>query len=127
MLKSIEAFCFIALFIGCMGLYGMASFMSVQKTKEIGIRKVLGGSVAHIFWIFGKEFSRLIMLAFVLAAPVGWMLMSKWLENFAYHIDMTVWILIAEIVIIAAVVLFTVGYRALRSAVMNPVEALRTE
>jgi putative ABC transport system permease protein len=126
-LKLIQVFCFIALFIGCMGLYGMASFMSVQKTKEIGIRKVLGGSVAHILWIFGKEFSRLILVAFVLAAPLGWMLMSKWLENYAYHIDLNAWIFIAEIAIIAAVVLFTVGYRALRSAVMNPVKALRTE
>ena len=127
MLKLIEVFSFIALFIGCMGLYGMASFMSVQKTKEIGIRKVLGGSVGHILWIFGKEFSRLILVAFVLAAPVGWILMSKWLENYAYHIDLSAWIFIAEIAIIAAVVLFTVGYRALRSAVMNPVKALRTE
>jgi predicted nucleic-acid-binding protein len=66
-------------------------------------------------------------VAFVLAAPLGWMLMSKWLENYAYHIDLNAWIFIAEIAIIAAVVLFTVGYRALRSAVMNPVKALRTE
>jgi putative ABC transport system permease protein len=127
MLQLIEVFSFIALFIGCMGLYGMASFMAVQKTKEIGIRKVLGGSVSHILWIFGKEFSRLIVVAFLLAAPVGWFLMSRWLENYAYHVDMNVWIFIAEIAIISAVVLFTVGYKALRSAVMNPVNSLRAE
>jgi putative ABC transport system permease protein len=127
MLQMIEVFSFIALFIGCMGLYGMASFMSVQKTKEIGIRKVLGGSVSHILWIFGKEFSRLIMVAFFIAAPAGWFLMSRWLENYAYHIDMSLWIFVAEIAIIAAIVLFTVGYKALTSAVMNPVKALRTE
>lgn len=127
MLKLIQVFSFIALFIGCMGLYGMASFMSLQKTKEIGIRKVLGGSVAQILWIFGKEFSRLILIAFLLAAPVGWMLMSRWLENYAYHIDLNGWILLGEIAIIATVVLLTVGYKAFRSAVMNPVKALRTE
>jgi putative ABC transport system permease protein len=127
MLQLIEVFSFIALFIGCMGLYGMASFMSLQKTKEIGIRKVLGGSVSHILWIFGKEFSRLILLAFLLAAPVGWFVMSRWLQNYAYHIDMNLWIFVAEIAIIAAIVLFTVGYKALKSAVMNPVNALRTE
>jgi putative ABC transport system permease protein len=127
MLQLIEVFSFIALFIGCLGLYGMASFMSLQKTKEIGIRKVLGGSVSHILWIFGKEFSRLIVIAFVIAAPVGWFLMSRWLEDYAYHVSMSAWIFVAEITIIAAVVLLTVGYKALRSAVMNPVKALRAE
>ncbi|HTE30876.1 MAG TPA: ABC transporter permease [Chryseolinea sp.] len=127
MLKLVEVFSFIALFIGCMGLYGMASFMAVQKTKEIGIRKVLGGSITHILWIFGKEFSVLIIVAFLLAAPMGWFLMSGWLENYAYHIDMNAWIFVAEIAVIAAVVLLTVGYKALRSAFMNPVKALRTE
>jgi putative ABC transport system permease protein len=127
MLQLIEVFSFIALFIGCMGLYGMASFMSVQKTKEIGIRKVLGGSVSHILWIFGREFSRLILIAFLLAAPAGWFLMSRWLENYAYHIDINAWIFVADIAIIAAIVLVTVGYQALKSAVMNPVNALRSE
>lgn len=127
MLRLIEVFSFIALFIGCMGLYGMASFMALQKTKEIGIRKVLGGSVTHILWIFGQEFSKLILLAFLLAAPLGWLLMSKWLENYAYHVDMNAWIFVVEIAIIIAVVLITVGYKALRAAVMNPVKALRTE
>lgn len=127
MLTLIEAFAFIALFISCMGLYGMVSFMSLQKTKEIGIRKVLGSSVSQILWIFGKEFSRLIVIAFLIAAPLGWVLMSKWLENYAYHINMSFWILLAEVVLIATIVLLTVGYKAMRSAVMNPVKALRTE
>lgn len=127
MLQLVEVFAFISLFIACMGLYGMASFMALQKTKEIGIRKVLGGSISHILWIFGKEFSTLIVLAFLLAAPIGWFVMSAWLENFAYHVDMNFWILIAEVMIIATIVLLTVGYKALRSAVMNPVKALRVE
>lgn len=127
MLQMIEVFSFIALFIGCMGLYGMASFMSLQKTKEIGIRKVLGGSVTHILGIFLKEFSRLILIAFAVAAPVGWILMSGWLEDFAFHVEMNVWILLLEVAVIALIVLLTVGYKALRSAVMNPVKALRAE
>jgi putative ABC transport system permease protein len=127
MLQLIEVFSFIALFIGCMGLYGMVAFMSLQKTKEIGIRKVLGGSVSHILWIFGREFSRLVLIAFLIAAPAGWFLMSRWLENFAYRIDLGIWIFLVEVAIIGTVVLLTVGYKALRSAVMNPVQALRTE
>jgi ABC-type antimicrobial peptide transport system permease subunit len=126
-LELIQVFSFIALFIGCMGLYGLVSFMALQKTKEIGIRKVLGGSIQHILWIFGKEFSRLIFIAFLLAAPIGWILMSRWLEDYAYHIDMSIWILLLEIVVISGVVLLTVGFKATRSALMNPVKALRTE
>jgi putative ABC transport system permease protein len=127
MLTLIEVFSFIALFIGCLGLYGLVSFMSLQKTKEIGIRKVLGGSVSHILWIFGKEFSRLILIAFLLAAPAGWFMMSAWLQNYAFHVNMSGWILAAEIGIIGVIVLLTVGFKAARSALMNPVKALRTE
>jgi putative ABC transport system permease protein len=127
MLTIIQVFSFIALFIGCLGLYGLVSFMAVQKTKEIGIRKVLGGNVSQILWIFGKEFSRLVAIAFLMAAPIGWMLMSLWLENYAYHVDLTVWIFAFEISIILVIVLVTVGYTSLRAALANPVNSLRTE
>jgi putative ABC transport system permease protein len=105
----------------------LVSFMAVQKTKEIGIRKVLGGNVSQILWIFGKEFSRLVAIAFLMAAPIGWMLMSLWLENYAYHVDLTVWIFAFEISIILVIVLVTVGYTSLRAALANPVNSLRTE
>jgi predicted permease len=127
MLTLVQAFSFIALFIGCMGLYGLVSFMGLQKTKEIGIRKVLGGSVSQILWIFGKEFSRLILIAFFIAAPIGWYLMSKWLEEYVFHVDMTAWIFVIELIIIGAFVMLTVGYQSAKSALMNPVKALRTE
>jgi ABC-type antimicrobial peptide transport system permease subunit len=127
MLTLVQAFSFIALFIGCMGLYGLVSFMGLQKTKEIGIRKVLGGSVSQILWIFGKEFSRLIVIAFLIAAPIGWYLMSKWLEEYVFHVDMTAWIFVIELLIIGAFVMITVGYQSAKSALMNPVKALRTE
>lgn len=127
MLKLIQGFAFIALFIGCMGLYGLVSFMSVQKTKEIGIRKVLGGSITQILWIFGKEFSRLVLIAFLVAGPVAWWLMSRWLQGYAYHVEITAWIFLLELAIIFLVVLITVGYQSIKSALMNPVRSLRAE
>ena len=127
MLQLIQVFSFIALFIGCMGLYGLVSFMAIQKTKEIGIRKVLGGSVGHILWIFGKEFFRLIVIAFMLAAPLGWWIMSRWLENYEYAFDMTWWVFAMEILIISFICFLTIGFRSAKAALTNPVNSLRTE
>ena len=127
MLQSIQVFSFIALFIGCMGLYGLVSFMAIQKTKEIGIRKVLGGSVGHILWIFGKEFFRLIVIAFILAAPLGWWIMSRWLENYEYAFDITWWVFAMEILIISLICFLTIGFRSAKAALTNPVNSLRTE
>ncbi len=98
-----------------------------RRQKRLGSGKYWVEAYAHILGIFVKEFSRLIVIAFILAAPLGWYLMSNWLQGFAFHINMTGWILLAEVLIIASIVLLTVGYKALRSAVMNPVKALRTE
>ncbi len=126
-LRMVQVFAAIALFIGCMGLYGLVSFMAAQKTKEIGIRKVLGGRVADILWIFGKEFSRLIAIAFLLAAPTGWWLMKGWLQGFAYQISLSVWIFIIAAAVTTFVALATVVYHAVRAARMNPVNALRSE
>jgi putative ABC transport system permease protein len=127
MLSVVEIFAFIALFIGAMGLYGLASFMAARRTKEIGIRKVLGGSVQHILWIFGKEFSRLVLVAFIIAAPASWVLMSKWLSNYEYKIDLGAWIFAVNLIFVGLVVLVTVGFRTAKAAMMNPVRALRTE
>jgi ABC-type antimicrobial peptide transport system permease subunit len=127
MFTMIRVFTGIALFIGAMGLYGLVSFMSARRTKEIGIRKVLGGSVSHILGLFGKEFYRLIFFAFLLAAPTGWLLMTQWLEIYEYHTNMTVWTFVIESAIISAIVLITVAYVTTKAALANPTTALRSE
>ncbi|MBL0740629.1 ABC transporter permease [Chryseolinea lacunae] len=126
-LKLIQIFCFIAIFIGCLGLYGLVSFMASQKTKEIGIRKVLGGSVAHIAWLFGKEFARLIVIAFALAAPIGWWLMHNWLQGFEFQISINAWTFVLAIGCSLFVATLTVGYQVLKTAFVNPAKSLRIE
>jgi len=127
MLKLIQAFSALALFIGCLGLYGLVSFMAAQKTKEIGICKVLGSSVAQILWIFGKEFARLIVIAFVIAAPLAWWLMSGWLADFEFQIDIGAGIFVWALLGTFLVAFATVSFQAVRAALMNPVQSLRSE
>lgn len=126
-LKLIQLFSIMAIFIGCIGLYGLVSFMVVQKTKEIGIRKVLGSSLSQILWIFGKEFTKLIFIAFVIATPIAWYFMNKWLENFKYQIKITPIFFIIAIFVSIVVAVITVSYQAIRAALMNPVKSLKTE
>jgi ABC-type antimicrobial peptide transport system permease subunit len=118
---------FLAIFISCLGLYGLVSFMAVQKTKEVGIRKVLGASVQSIVFLFSKEFTMLIGIAFLIAVPLGYFLMQQWLSGFYYHIELS-WIVFACAIIISVTIAWlTVGYKAIRAGLANPVKSLRTE
>jgi len=127
MTKLIQIFSFVAILVGCMGLFGLVSFMAIQRTKEIGIRKVLGGSVGHILWLFGKEFSLLMVISFAVAGPAGWWLMNTWLEDYEYAIDLEAWIFIAAAGVTALIAFTTVGYRSMKAATANPVNSLRSE
>jgi ABC-type antimicrobial peptide transport system permease subunit len=122
-----KIYALLAIFISCLGLYGLISFMAVQKTKEVGIRKVLGASVKSIIYLFSKEFTILITIAFLLAAPAAWYLMSTWLKDFVYRIDIGIGVFLIAIVISILIAWLTVGYKALRAATVNPVKSLRSE
>jgi putative ABC transport system permease protein len=127
LLTLIQAFSFIAIFISCLGLFGLVRFMTIQKTKEIGIRKVLGSSVGQIVWIFGKEFSKLIVIAFLIATPIAWYFMNSWLQDFKFRINIGVSIFLLAIASTFLITFLTVGYQAVKAALMNPVKSLRTE
>jgi ABC-type antimicrobial peptide transport system permease subunit len=127
LLRLIEIFAGIAIFIGCLGLYGMVSFMAVQKTKEIGVRKVLGAGVPDILWIFGKEFFRLLIIAFLIAAPIGGWFMHRWLQDFVYRIPLNAEVFLLALASTIIIATATIGYRTVRSALANPVKSLRTE
>jgi putative ABC transport system permease protein len=122
-----KIFAGIAIFISCLGLYGLVSFMATQRQKEIGIRKVLGASVANIIYLFSREFTLLVCISFLIAAPLAYYFMHSWLENFTFRISIGSGIFIITIVLSVSIAWMTVGYRAFRSAIANPVKSLRAE
>ena len=127
MYNAFRIFSVIAIVIGCMGLYGFVTSMAVQRTKEIGIRKVLGASVSGIIALFFSQFIWLIVIAFVIAAPLAWFGMDKWLQEFAYHIDVSPAIFGISILTTFIIAAMTVSYQSIKAAIANPVESLRSE
>jgi predicted permease len=120
-------FAAIAIFISCLGLYGLVSFMAAQRIKEVGIRKVLGASVNNIVYLFSREFTLLILLSFGIAAPLAWFLMNGWLQDFEYRIKLGAGIFALAIVSSILIAWLTVAYKAIRAALVNPVKSLRSE
>ncbi len=117
----------LAVFISCLGLLGLVIYTTNRRTKEIGVRKVLGASVTQIVQIISKEFLLLILIAFVIAAPLAWFGMNKWLENFAYRTEISWWIFMLGISIMIIIALITLGFKTIKAAMANPVKSLRTE
>ena len=125
--RIILLFGLLSLTISCLGLFGLISFMAEQKTKEIGIRKVLGATVPAILKFMSREFATLVGLAIVLAFPIAFMISSSWLGNFAYRIDLAWWIFAGSGAVVFAITLLTMTWRSLRAATANPVDSLRYE
>jgi ABC-type antimicrobial peptide transport system permease subunit len=120
-------FSILAILISCLGLFGLASFMAEQRTKEIGIRKVLGATVSNVLLLLSKEFAKWVLIANIIAWPIAYYAMSRWLEGYAYRINIAVWSFVSAAVLALAIALFTVSYQAIRAATANPADALRYE
>ncbi|MGK9121106.1 ABC transporter permease [Olivibacter jilunii] len=117
----------IAILISCLGLFGLAAFTAERRQKEIGIRKVLGASVNGVIALLSKDFIRLVVIAIVIAVPIAWYVMDKWLQNFAYHIGITWWMFALAGLLAVAIALLAVGAQSVKAALMNPVKSLRSE
>jgi len=120
-------FAMLAIFISCLGLFGLANFMAEQRIKEIGIRKVLGASVLGIVGLLAKDFLKLVIIALVIGAPVAWYFMRKWLDGFAYRIEIEPWIFIVAGALAIAIAFITVSSQSIRAALVNPVRSLKSQ
>jgi putative ABC transport system permease protein len=122
-----KIFAAIAIFLSCLGLYGLASFMAVQRIKEVGIRKVLGATAGNIVYLFSKEFIILISIAFVIATPIAWYYMHQWLQDYVYRIKISWWLFAASGLVAIIIALATISFQAIKAAIANPVKSLRNE
>jgi len=122
-----NVFAGIAIFISCLGLFGLATFTAQVKIKEIGIRKVLGASIAGIIQLIGKDFLKLIIIAIILSIPLSWWMMNKWLQGFAYRVDISWWVFVLSAIIAILTAILSVSFQSYRAAIANPVKSLRTE
>ncbi len=120
-------FAFLTILISCLGLFGLAAFDTERRTKEIGIRKVLGANTKNLIALLSKDFLKLVCIAIILASPVAYYLMNRWLQDFAYRIDISWWIFIAAGTMALLIALLTVSFQAIKAAIANPVKSLRTE
>jgi putative ABC transport system permease protein len=120
-------FAVIALFISCLGLFGLTSFTVEQRTKELGVRKVLGASVAGIVVMLSRDFLKLVLIGFVIATPVTWYTMNQWLENFADRIDIGAGVFLLAGLAAILIALATVSLQSIKAAIANPVDCLRNE
>lgn len=117
----------LAIFIACLGLIGLTSFTTLQRTKEIGIRKILGASIAQILSLLTKDFIKLVLIAGLIAIPLAYWFLQKWLNSYAYVLALEIWYFLIPLIVIALLTLLTIGGQSIKTALANPVEALRNE
>ena len=120
-------FAILAIFISCLGLFGMASFMAEQRIKEIGVRKVLGASVQNITTMLSKDFLKYVLIATLIAWPLAWFAVNRWLQDYAYRVNISWGIFVLAAVSAIVIALLTISFQAIKAAVANPVKSLRTE
>ena len=125
--QIISSFTGIAIVISCLGLFGLAAFSAEQRIKEIGIRKVLGASVPGIVRLLSQDFLKLVLISLVIATPIAWWAMDKWLQSFAYRVPLSWWMFALAGLLAMAIALLTVSFQAIRAALANPVRSLRSE
>ncbi|MCB0267787.1 MAG: FtsX-like permease family protein, partial [Calditrichaeota bacterium] len=122
-----NVFAMIAIFIACLGLFGLAAFTAEQRTKEIGVRKVLGASVPGVVGLLTKDFIKLVCIAFLVASPIAWYIMNMWLADFAFRTEISWWVFALAGAIATVIAMLTISYQAIRTALSNPVKTLRYE
>ncbi len=120
-------FAALAVLISCLGLFGLATFIAESRIKEIGVRKVLGASVASIVTLLSQDFLKLVVIAIVIASPVAWYAMNRWLQDFAYRISIEWWVFVLAGLLAVTIALLTVSFQSVKAALMNPVKSLRSE
>jgi putative ABC transport system permease protein len=125
--KLATLFAVLTIFISCLGLFALAAYMAENRTKEIGVRKVLGASAMNITSLLSKDFLKLVVISFVIASPVAWFAMSSWLENYTYRINIQWWVFVLAGAFAVFIALITVSFQAIKAAMANPVKSLRTE
>jgi putative ABC transport system permease protein len=125
--RIVKFFTFIAILIACMGLFGLAAFAAEQRTKEIGVRKVLGASVSNVALLLTKDFIKPIGIAILIASPIAWYVMHRWLQDFAYRIHIALWMFVVASLLAVLIAAVTVSFQAIKAAIANPVKSLRTE
>lgn len=123
----VSYFTIIAILISCLGLFGLAAFSAEQRTKEIGVRKVLGATTTNIVGLLSKDFLKLVAIAVVIASPVAWYVMNQWLQDFAYRVNISWVVFVITSFMALCIALLTIGFQAVRAALSNPVKSLRTE
>jgi len=127
MSQIFSAFSALAVFVACLGLFGLAAYTAQQKTKEIGVRKILGASASNIYFLLSREFLKWVVLANIIAWPLAYYAMHQWLQNFAYRINPSVWTFVFSGLIALGIALLTVSFQAIKAAAANPVDSLRYE